>query len=227
LLRDWKKQAEDEAYRSLTQLKSTPNLNYLEFSWIKLFEENTGWKEETNDSYPKEYPVYNKVFRRVEFSEIDPILDISLLNKSENPILITQIGILFDSVIKLLVGFGGPDSYDLNIISNYSIDIGSFEEEFRLRTEVYSNNDINIYYPNANTISEDQLGFVQSIISNLNILHYKELKNPLFIGPKSGSRFTLHLENYSIWHQSISKIYINTNIGIFYSFPILLDLMPN
>ncbi|MBW4512885.1 MAG: hypothetical protein KME64_41315 [Scytonematopsis contorta HA4267-MV1] len=160
--------------------------------------------QESEKPIIKEYPfnrLCEKYFHLNEdffVDNADPLFDITIINQSSESVLLTHIGIEVISLSHLFYCYGAPESIELKIQSEYSINIPDIITQLGGRKYRVQN------YPEP------------SDVVDLSEVIFMKIQSPIFLESKAPFRYTLRLKNYQehMPNNTILKIWTKTSKNI-------------
>jgi hypothetical protein len=147
----------------------------------------------------------------------DPILDVTISNSSEEPLLLSCIGIRFSSVADHKPGFFGGESCHQVIPPEVPLAATFCLELPDLMTTFYE-------AEKAGRVSENARGGLAKIL-DVNALAFAELPNPVRLERKMLYRYKMTLTDYQplVPAEAVVRLWLRTGSGEWSSEPILIE----
>lgn len=183
----------------------TPNYSH----WIE-FPYRKNYKQEyvnLDYPFPRKYSQYFCLDSSGAFE--DPVFDITLINKTQNPIIINKLGIKIIKSLFFEAPLGGYDAVKVNRKEKYVIKIPNLGIEY---DNIMNSRKVPLYDQSRHLIPKRIVHF------NRDFFH--ELSDPYLIPPNRGFfRFDLRLNNYEkhLPNFNIVQFYVQTESRKFMS----------
>lgn len=191
---------------------------------------NPGWKETSDLSNPFKRECKQNFHLSLAAYNVEPCFDITIMNISETPVIMTDIGVEIVSVAAITYILGIPQAVKVKKVDTYTIEMPNVRamikrNQLQLPSQVDTQDVTALESPQIDTLSSPELptGTVRIQFGNLalndfpptelNELVTIRIPDPIYLEPKAPYRYGLLLSKYHehIPNHAILRLWIRAN----------------